>query len=60
MYGVARFNSWIAATSFDTREDMIEGKDEAIDYFVKEYKLALEEHLKSLINTMGLFLCLKC
>jgi len=45
MYGNARFNAWIAACSFETAQDMREDKDQAIEYFVNEYKLALEEHL---------------
>jgi len=50
MYGAARFNAWIAACSFETAAEMREEKDEAIDYFVKEYKLALEEHLNHHID----------
>lgn len=45
MYGAARFNAWIAACSFETKEDMSEAKEETIEYFIQEYKLALEEHL---------------
>ncbi len=45
MYGAARFNAWIAACSFETAAEMKKDKDEALDYFVKEYRLALEEHL---------------
>ena len=45
MYGAARFNAWIAASSFDTREDMIEEKEKAIEYFLEEYKKALTEHI---------------
>ena len=45
MYGAARFNAWIAAGSFETGQDMKKDKEEIIEYFVKEYKLALEEHL---------------
>ncbi|WP_072680850.1 DUF3144 domain-containing protein [Arcobacter sp. LA11] len=45
MYGLTRFNAWIAARSFETKEDMIEGKEEAIEYFLKEYKQMLEQHL---------------
>lgn len=50
MYGAARFNSWIAATSFETREDMIEEKEKAMEYFMNEYKLALEEHMTNHID----------
>jgi hypothetical protein len=45
MYGAARFNAWIAAGSFKTAEDMTQDKEQIMEYFVKEYKLALEEHL---------------
>ena len=45
MYGAARFNAWIAACSFESKEDMAEAKEEAMEYFINEYKLALEEHL---------------
>jgi hypothetical protein len=45
MYGAARFNAWIAASSFETREDMIEEKEKAIEYFLGEYKKALTEHI---------------
>ncbi len=45
MYGAARFNAWVAATSFESAEDMANEKEEIIEYFVNEYKLALGEHI---------------
>lgn len=45
MYGAARFNAWIATSSFDTKEDMMKEKETAIAYFMEEYKKALTEHL---------------
>ena len=50
MYGAARFNSWMAAASFEKSEDLAAEKDKIIDYFMGEYKLALEEHLKNHIE----------
>ena len=47
MYGSARFSTYMACTSFENSEDMVEAKDEIIEYFLKEYKLALEEHLNN-------------
>ena len=47
MYGSARFTTYMACTSFNSAEDMMAEKDKIIDYFVKEYKLALEEHLNN-------------
>ncbi len=47
MYGSARFTSYMAATSFESAEDMLAEKDKIIDYFAREYMLALEEHLNN-------------
>ena len=47
MYASARFSTWMAASSFESAEDMKVAKAEVIDYFVKEYKLALEEHINN-------------
>lgn len=53
MYGSARFSTWMAASSFESAEDMKEAKQEVIDYFVKEYKLALEEHINNHLVTFN-------
>jgi len=50
MYGAARFNAWMAATSFETKDDMKREKMNAVEYFMKEYKLALEEHFDNHID----------
>ncbi len=51
MYGTARFNAWMAASSFASADEMSREKDTTIEYFMKEYKLALEEHLNHHIET---------
>lgn len=51
MYASARFSTWMAASSFETAEDMKVAKDEIIEYFAKEYKLALEEHINNHVVT---------
>lgn len=45
MYGSARFSAWMAASSFESAEDMKGEKEKIVEYFMNEYKLALEEHL---------------
>lgn len=47
MYGSARFSTWMAAASFESAEDMSAAKADVIEYFVQEYKLALEEHINN-------------
>lgn len=50
MYGASRFNAWMAATSFENAEDMKMEKAKVIEYFMNEYKLALEEHIDNHIE----------
>jgi len=45
MFGLARFNAWIAASSYKSSEDMAAEKQKAMDYFMNEYKIMLEQHL---------------
>ena len=51
MYASTRFSTWMAATSFETAGDMEDAKSDIIEYFAKEYKLALEEHINNHIAT---------
>ena len=45
MYATARFNSWISAFKAESGEDLLEGKDQIIDYFVEQYREMLSENL---------------
>lgn len=45
MYAAARFNAWMAATSFANAEDMALEKAKIIEYFLGQYELALKEHI---------------
>ena len=49
-YGAARFNTWMAASSIESAAELEKEKDKIVDYFLGEYKLALEEHLKNHIE----------
>lgn len=46
-YGAARFNAWMAAASVESAEVLANDKEKIIEYFLGEYRLALEEHLKN-------------
>ncbi len=45
MFGLARFNAWIEVSTYKSAEDMAKEKQKAMDYFLKEYKIMLEQHL---------------
>jgi len=51
MYGSTRFTTYMTCTSFDSAEDMLAEKEKIMEYFVNEYKLALEEHLNNFAVT---------
>ena len=44
MYGMARYCSYVCATNCDTKEEFLSEKNEAIEYFVDQYRKVLEEN----------------
>ena len=56
MYGVARFNAYISAAQFNSKEDLKNEKDDIIEYFLKSYKQMLNEHLDDYINNFDQYL----
>jgi hypothetical protein len=49
MFGLARFNAWVAACEFNDAREMSNAKAEMIKYFVAEYEKMLTEHLEDYI-----------
>lgn len=45
MYATARFNAWISACRADSGDDLAEGREEIIEYFVEQYREMLSENL---------------
>ena len=45
-----KFFNWVAACEFESAENMKEAKDEITEYFLKEYKQMLEQHIDSHIE----------
>lgn len=45
MYATARFNSWISACKAESGDDLLEGKEEIIEYFIEQYRKMLGENL---------------
>jgi len=56
MYAVARFNSWISASTCDDQEEMIKDRDYFIDYFTKQYREMLEENLDDYIENFDSYM----
>ena len=50
MFATARFNAWVSASGTDSGEELASVKDEAVEYFVSEYRKMLEENLDEYIE----------
>ena len=50
LYGTARFNAFVFASNYQKIEDMHEDKAGAIEYFVGQYKMMLEENIEDYIE----------
>lgn len=44
LYAAARFNTFIVASNADSADDFSENRENAIEYFMTEYRKMLEEH----------------
>ncbi|UTP72332.1 DUF3144 domain-containing protein [Alteromonas sp. LMIT006] len=56
MYATARFNSWISACGWNSKEEMESAKNETIEYFASEYKKMLEENLNDYIQNFDKYM----
>ena len=45
MFATARFNSWVTAVNSGNVIQMLESKEGAIEYLVKEYRMMLEQNM---------------
>jgi hypothetical protein len=50
MFATARFNAWVSASGTESGEELAAVKDEAVEYFVSEYRKMLEENLGEYIE----------
>ena len=56
MYSTARFNSWMNAYRFKNGGEMINEKEETIEYFVEEYRKMLIENLDDYIDNFDSYM----
>ena len=50
LYGVARFNIFVAACNCDSKDHMVNERSSIRDYYVAQYTRMLEEHLDDYIE----------
>ena len=49
MYALTRFNAWVSACGCDDSQQMQGARQEAIDYFMEQFKSMLEENIDDYI-----------
>ena len=50
MFATARFNAWVSASGVDSGDELASVKEEAMEYFVSEYRKMLDENLDEYIE----------
>ncbi len=50
MFATARFNAWVSASGTDSGEELATVKEDALEYFLGEYRKMLEENLDEYIE----------
>jgi len=50
MFATARFNAWVSASGTDSSDELAAVKQEALEYFVSEYRKMLEENLDEYVE----------
>ncbi|MBE0474744.1 DUF3144 domain-containing protein [Rhodoferax sp.] len=58
MYASARFSTSLTASGYKTATEMASHKNANIDYFVREYRMALEEHMDDYIKNFDRYMAM--
>ncbi|TKB56057.1 DUF3144 domain-containing protein [Ferrimonas aestuarii] len=56
MWGVARYNAWFGAAGCESGEQMAARKQEMMEYYVNEYRKALENHMDEYIENFDAYM----
>lgn len=56
LYATARFNAWVTACGHGSAEAMAAAKEEAMEYFTRQYRLMLEENLDDYIGNFSKYM----
>ncbi|CAI8820284.1 DUF3144 domain-containing protein [Pseudomonas chlororaphis] len=56
MYANSRFAAWVSACGCRNAEELAAAKQQAVDYFVEEFRLMLEENLTDYIENFSVYM----
>jgi hypothetical protein len=50
MYATSRFNAWVGACNCESAEELASAREQALEYFVQQYREMLQENLDEYIR----------
>jgi hypothetical protein len=56
LFGAARFNAWITASSYASAAAMQDDRADAVDYFVQEYRAMFEQHFDDYVANFARYM----
>jgi hypothetical protein len=56
MYATSRFNAWVGACNCESAEELAAAREQAIEYFVKQYREMLTENLDQYIQNFDAYM----
>jgi len=56
LYAAARFNTFLVASAAESADEFASKKEEAINYFMAEYKKMLDEHFADYENNFDMYI----
>lgn len=59
MYATARFNAWVGASNCASGDELASARDEAIEYFLEQYRKMLTENLDVYIANFDKYMLAK-
>jgi hypothetical protein len=59
MYATARFNAWVGASNCASSDELANARDEAIEYFLEQYRKMLTENLDAYIANFDKYMLAK-
>jgi hypothetical protein len=56
MYATSRFNAWVGACNCESAGELAAAREQAIEYFVKQYREMLIENLDQYIRNFDVYM----
>jgi hypothetical protein len=56
MFAASRFNAWSSAADLQSKEEMLDKREEVIEYFMSQYRSMLEENINNYIEHFDTFM----